>query len=221
MSTAKVGLTLCVLVLCSQAAMAGPLKPASQPEKRPWQLTVEERLSLRLDPALISQRQLEGEQRDRAMGKNPDSAVREGPKNHSVNGAVSPELLFPHEMFDSLMAGLVPDETRRFRNRRNLAAGIRSQGLDPDNFWAQLETVVDEYARYKYRGQLGMATTRNEDPQHRCRLAFQALTSAREAFGAERFDRLLYEVIAPVTQVASATTGDPADELRRAAGGCK
>jgi hypothetical protein len=220
--TSNISSAICVLVvLCSQAAIADPPKPASVSEKRPWQLSSEERLALRLDPTLIAARQVRAEERDRAMGRNPNTALREGPRSYGVDGSVTPELIFPHELFDGLMAGLVPDQARRDRRRRILRGGLHSVGLDPDNFWAQLETVAGGYARYKYRKQLGTAAAGDENPGRGCRLAFEALTAARKAFGGERFDEILYKVIAPFTQVASATTADPAEELRRVAGGCK
>jgi len=104
------------------------------------------------------------------------------------------------------------------RRGNGRTSGPRSWPRDFDEqlFWAQLSSAASDYVAYK-----------DDDASHRdrnrgCRLAFDALNAARQVFGQDRFDRFLYQGVAPLTQVASATTSaDPAAELQRLAAGCR
>jgi hypothetical protein len=219
--TAKVA---AVVLLSAGALTAASPQPSSPPEnKKPWEWTIAERLAVRLDPARITERELEDETQRRALGTQAKAAPRERVNSYTIDGRRHPDLLLPHELFDGLLTGFVPNETRQARQRKNFAPAIVSAGFDERLFWAQLYSVASAYVSYKY-AETGrsMDSAANRDRDHACRLAFDALTAARQLFGQERFDRLLYQGIAPLTQVASATNAiDPAADLQRVAAGCR
>lgn len=213
------------------ASVAGPSEPAPrtpadgvrQP-KKPWEWTVEERLAVRLDPEKIAERQRAEEARYRAAGTRALSTRRETVHNYSVDGSRHPELLLPHELFQSLLTGFVSDDDRRRRKRESLRAGIVASGFDEELFWAQLRSAASEYIdTYAYPpSETVAALSSAREPYALCRAAATALTNARQVFGADRFDRFLYEIVAPRAWVASATNAaDPAAELRKTEGGCQ
>lgn len=201
-------------VLCkaspTTAAEHIPTKPALV-----W--TIEERLAERFDPAKAAARK---QQYDRARGEaNKGHRVEPGAGliAVTVDGAYHPELLLPHELFEDLMTGLVPDEEQRHRQREAFSRGIRSLGFDEEEFWNALEIVGDEYAQSLFPAEEGV----RQDPEIACQSAYRALSQARSVFGSGLFDRLLYEVVAPLTVVAVSTNkNDPAEVLRRQAEGC-
>ena len=189
--------------------------------KMPWEFTLAERLTARLDPARILERQ----RASRQFGTQATPFVPEDARNHGFDGAQHPELLLPHELFGGLMDAFAPDETSRMRRRASFQAAIRASGWNENLFWSQLASAATQYAEYLYadaRGGGRYSSRRGRDPDQGCRLAFHALTAARQIFGAEKFDQFLYEHVAPGMQLAWATNmTDPAAELRRVAAGCQ
>jgi hypothetical protein len=210
------------------AGVAEPSDPATQsaerPEqqKRPWEWTLEDRLVARVNPVKIAERQDTEEARYHSAGAQAPSTERETTQSYSIEGSRNPELLLPHELFQSLLTGFVPDDERRRNKRESLRPGIVASGFDEELFWAHLRSAagefIDDYA-YPVRE---TAISLSEPRQYGlCRGAFTALNNARQIFGPDRFDRFLYEVVAPGTWVGSATNApDPAAELRYVERGC-
>ena len=213
--TARVAILLS-LVASSLFAADVSIPPT---DKKPWEWSLEERLTVRLDPAKIAERQLKAEADVHALGQQTKQAMRERADNYGIDGRQHPELLLPHELLESLLTGFMPDRDGQARWRKYLRPAIKSAGFDELLFWARLNSATSEYVAYKYRDS---ETSTDRGPDFRCRSAFDALSAARQEFGQERFDRFLYQGVAPLTQVASATTeSDPAAELRRVATGCR
>lgn len=177
----------------------------SPQQKMGWEWTLEERLAMRTDPVKIAER------------------ARETAQNYSIDGSRNPELLLPHELFQSLLTGFVPDDDRRRRKRESLRAGIIASGFAEELFWAQLRSAASEYIdTYAYPAPGAVVSLADRRNYGLCRTAFDALQNARQVFGRERFDRFLYEVVAPRVWVASATNApDPAAELRYVEEGCR
>lgn len=128
------------------------------------------------------------------------------------------ELFMPHELFDILLQSVAGDRENREHGRHALAAGLKTLGFaNPDVFWSDLERAARRYLALKAK-----PVTGREQWTEVCSARIEALNDARRVFGKARFDEILYRLIAPDTQSSFATTyPDPAEELRRDAGGCR
>jgi hypothetical protein len=202
-----------VIVPCSVSAKA---KPA-------WEWTLDERLAERFDPAKI-------QERDEAYvsmygAAHPELRSKQTTPRHTgthlqygIDGRRNPELFLPHELFESLVRSFTPDASRRTRTREGFAAGLRCAGFDPDSFWSALEPEVVPYLKWQDR-QGGMS---GSEVYEKCRARHDALEAARQLFGAARFDKMLYTVVAPIKQFSTGTTfPNPSEELRNEANGCQ
>ena len=189
--------------------------------KSAWQWTQEERLHNRLDPAQIAHRAFRDRQKGLTVLADPESPdATPGIDNYAIDGSVDPALLLPHELFRALISGLSPIPESRERQREALRIGVKRFWSDESRFWAQLSSVTGSYVEDVYSNVPPLFERATYD--QRCRVAYDALTAARLHFGGERFDQFLYEVMAPHTWVGAATNAtDPAEELRRIAGGCR
>lgn len=127
-----------------------------------------------------------------------------------------PELNLPHELFDGLMTVFSSDAEIRFLQRDlYIRHGLRYAGFDEATFWSELESLTADYVRIRYDS----PSTGRDDI---CRARYEALEAARNAFGRERFDKMLYIVVAPLGSMSAGTNGaDPAARLRREAEGCR
>ncbi|HJQ40362.1 MAG TPA: hypothetical protein VKB93_24725 [Thermoanaerobaculia bacterium] len=212
-----------ILVLFAASA------PGQEPQKRaPWSLTLEERIALRTDAAAARKRVLEGETpRTRVLRETrPDLA----PIADSFTGKNHPELFFPFQVFQHLML-LAFDGNGAHGIRQEFMRDVQRLGL-PADFWLRLEASsaafrADDAA---VRALLRRRSDPEEDRRRLqeldlrqsdyCRDRADALAAARAEFGAERFDRFLYEVIAYRMFHVSDTLPKP-DIIRWAAGGCR
>lgn len=201
----------------------GPSVLADPPAgKKPWAWTLDERLAVRFDPLLIAERQAAEEAHAHAAGAHGPGPQRHDQHRYSIAGDRHPELLLPHELFDSLLTGFAPDDQRRERQRASLRPAMIALGFEEEIFWAKLREAASRYLEtYAYPAP-GAPVATPSRPYDLCHEAFVALSNARHVFGRERFDRFLYEAVAPATWVASSTTADdPAADLRFVAGGCR
>lgn len=186
--------------------------PAS---KCAWEWTLDERLADRFDPAKIEEREQAYRSSHPQMG--PDSPLSKGELRYRIDGRRNPELFVPHELFDALLTGLGPNESRRTNQREFYRKQLQKIGFDGETFWPALASVSGPYLALQDR-----VITRSIEADGRCRARYDALQSARELFGADRFDRLLYTVVAPTMQYGAGTTvPNPSERLRREAGGCQ
>lgn len=183
------------------------------------ELTVEERLAERLDPARIAERAREHRLRHpqiAAFERSTHAAERpEGVITYVIDGRRNPELFLPHELFSSLLTGVRLREPLRTKQRGFFRESIRRFGFEDELFWRELERAAADLT--------SMLETKRVDasPDEGCRQRHRALQTAREIFGRQRFDRFLYEVVAPAAQQSSATNvSDPAAALKREAEGC-
>lgn len=192
---------------------------ADQPERKAWLLTIEQRLAQRFDPEDIEKRRVAygtehpaAQKQTRAIDATAEKALV-----YVIDGRRNPELFLPHELFDLLVSGLTTDQVLQHKQRSFYGPFIRAMGLDEGEFWRDLSTAAGRYVQMKY-GDLGPEPTDDA----RCRARHEALQLARQAFGYEQFDRILYTVVAPTAQYSAASSGgDPAVALRRAEEGCQ
>jgi hypothetical protein len=196
----------CLFVMAASASY-GQEGSAGARGKRPSEWTLEERLAARLDRG-----------RAAARGASGGQAIHD----YALDGSRDPELLLPHELFQSLLTGFVPDPARRERQRAAQRPRLAAVHLNEELFWATLHTAAAPYLdTYLYPSPEATGAETAKQSATPCRAAFAALNRARDAFGRDVFDRFLYEAVAPVTQVTVATSAsDPAAELRSTASGC-
>lgn len=212
-------------------ALMAALPVVAQSPKEPWALTVEERIALRTDPKLASERLLS--ERNRKSVVSSESNDAQGWVD-SFTGQTHPELFLPHEVFRTLigLAFLGPVRTGEVVRRGHMP-DVKRHGLPPD-FWERLRSISGLYIADSWAetdtGQSisklnGSARSRAEEALALkqvdvCRSRADALAAARSEFGTERFDRFLYEVIA-VTKFHATDRLLDAELLRRAEKGCR
>jgi hypothetical protein len=229
----KIGLVLTALILVTSVLSAASPTKDTPAAKAAWQWTEEERIAVRLDP-----------QRGRPAPPSvaPDSAAgtaADRPKvalSYTIDGRTNPELFLPHELFDSIAGGLSPDAKIRQKTRSFYREDLIAAGYDDNEFWAALETAASPYVALKRRAYLDhirdtaaakksgspwTPSDHSDDPSL-CRARIDGLNAARQHFGRETFDKFLYNVVAPNKMLATSSNyPDPAELLRREAGGCR
>ena len=203
--------------------------------KEAWQWTDDERIAARLDPVKIRERAAAHAARSfKRLGVLSSLAVGSGEQvSFRIDGAENPELFLPFELFGQLLRGVdwnAPSIDRDVE-RAILAPKIKSFGYEPDRFWTALGSVAKRYFEVRDGTQASASNhARAEATQSPsgpidahivlCRERQTALTAARAYFGREKFDRFLYEVVAP-TLSSSSRAPDGAQGLRYMAGGCQ
>ncbi len=202
--------------------------------KHPWQWTDEERVEVRFDPNAMKARL------DRHFAK----AEAEGrsirfPPQLVVDGASNPELLMPWEVFERLLTSGFSDGPRvREAFRASVAEQATAILGSKHNLWAILEDVAFDFLASR-REEMALARTVRaatsaerkkifaeievvQSPQ--CGYRADALRAARLVYGADSFDRFLYEAVAPRgTLVGSLdrTRAEHRSLLLFVQGGCK
>lgn len=148
-----------------------------------------------------------------------------------IDGAANPEILMPFEVFQRLlMAGFLGSDDARHTARASLEPGRVAAGLPPD-FWPQLESAAGPLIRSLVGQQRvaeeirsGKSTLRSSDLKamqaNDCRDRAHGLSAARRAFGTSRFDRFLYESVAPQMGLVSDFDANDGERLLWIEEGC-
>lgn len=176
-----------LLVLLSLAVT--PLL-AADPQKPAWQWTIEERLASRFDPADMRAREIADGEKQRilkahaGMPVNFDEPIVPIYGRYVVDGCRNPAQFLPTELFDSLLLAVDPRIGRPIPDR--ITAHLPAK---PSVFWPALERISARYVAAKKGG--------GKSPEELCHLRALSLAMARAEFGAEPFDRFLYEAVAP------------------------
>jgi hypothetical protein len=218
----------------------GPHATQSVRSREAWQLTDDERITARLDPEKIRQRMAahaSAMNRLHGSGASSGMSMSSGqPLMFRIDGAENPELFLPFELFANLLRGvdmkLTPND--RQMARAMLEPKIKTFGFEPEAFWTALGSSTTGYFKARDGGGLTAASKRarteatpspsgpNDGHIALCRGRLMALSSARDHFGRETFDRFLYTVVAPTLTVTSSPPGpDEGSGLRYLAGGCQ
>jgi hypothetical protein len=221
--------------LISLLATFATAQPTSKPA---WEWTLDERIAKRIDPKAI---------RDRAIAEEKDLVERGGfkpeelvPVNFVINGRFDPELFLPSELFNVILEGV-------WSSRETIAADIRktyrphivAAGWEEELFWKTIEEggarywkLVDErvamelaaLTQPRTRTERRTLTSEGEALEiPACRIRAETLQDVREKLGTARFDRFLYEVVAPRIIIGSSTGISSAEDwqLRYVEGGCR
>jgi len=208
--------SFCVFLLFSASALAAP-----KTERRAWEWTVDQRIALRTDPVAASER-VSASRKSLKIGTNQANAQN---ARDRFSGTTHPELFLPTEVFDELMKLaflLKPRVNDAFR--QEMAPIVAEYGL-PKDFWERLRNVSAIYIADANRAH-DLPERNDFDREFNrnyallCRSRVDALTKARQEFGAERFDRFLYEAIA--RNMFNTSFGpEDAHALRQMEAGCR
>ncbi|HEV2856169.1 MAG TPA: hypothetical protein VHC97_25495 [Thermoanaerobaculia bacterium] len=180
-------------------------------------------MAVRFDPVDMRRRAKENEA-DNDAPPHPDGTC-------VVEGDRDPELLMPHELFSNLLdLGFFPDEERQAEYRKEILEKGRALGFD-EKLWPvlkelardQLRSLEEFHAAVKRRKETGKGSPgfSLEEEMAKCAQHKQNREAVRAYFGAERFDRFLYEVIAPRAAVFMPPNPNWPDQMRFIEGGCR
>lgn len=175
-----------------------------------WRLTLEERAVRRADPVANAARH----QASAAKGRqwlDPTSNV--------VDGSIDPTMIAPIELIDSAnIYHLEAARQAKFRADWTARDAARLLGAD---WWERLRAVfaplaaVEKEIRRIHKlpepeREAAQAALFSKHPgsDGYCEARAETLIAARQAWGRETFDRFLYEVVAPGTNLSSGAAPD-------------
>jgi len=236
--------TTLLVSLVSPIALAqqAPPETAVAATKPAWEWTLDERIAKRLDPASIRERTQASERDDiEKDGFTPEVRASVGllfvaPTRFVVEGRRNPELLMPFELFGSILGGVDTEPDNRNGTRRFYRDEIRESGWTEELFWQTLEQASVDFMKaqeerlaMEYKAQsLPLAERRALSIKaealgpRECGLRAEALRAVRQKLGAEKFDRFLYEKVAPNVGIGSDFPfGNEEWRLRYIEGGCR
>jgi hypothetical protein len=146
-------------------------------------------------------------------------------------------LFLPHELFVSIMGFLHDDAASPSMIRKAYGEKIRDSGWDEEHFWRILREATVDYRRVQderlmlegqarsRRGAMRQAMEEKAETLNvaGCRLRADALDIVRQKLGAAKFDRFLYEKVAPNIGISSSDypLGNEEWRLRYVVGGCR
>lgn len=189
-------------------AAFAPAPLIAQSPQNPWTLTVEERIARRTSTELAAQRVRDGSPVEATSVRPTSPSLR--PFVDSFDGKRHPELFLPHEVFDELIKLAFSGSPRASQTIHDgFSRDAKRLGL-PADFWKRLHSLSTTYlADLSDVSSIGAGSLRQKGRAREraeeilasketalCRSRADALNAARAAFGRERFDRFLYEVIA-------------------------
>lgn len=228
-----------LLLSLTVAAQTPP--PETRTAKPAWEWTLDERIVKRIDPASIHERAEAEREQNLKDGFTPEFHASIGmpnpPEHFIVEGRRDPELLMPFELFGSILQGVDadPEEPRGWRTRYR--ASIIESGWEEQFFWETLQEATAEYRKTRDERlaleygapSLPLAERRAATIKAEalgvpgCRLRAEALQAARQKLGPEKFDRFLYERVAPNIGVSSVFPFVSNEEwrLKYIEGGCR
>lgn len=236
MRLTPVAVAYTLLCIAASTASAGDRLNA---EKAPWQWTTEERLAVRFDAASMRARIDEALAQQYQFSPPPNDpaakrALRADELKEVILGDRNPELYLPWELFETLLHTAYGPQAEGVAGHR-MEYGVVVKRLHlPADFWAQLGDTAKGYldtwaAIDDLTGEWEAAAPRQRARIERkieelnrslCRERAAALARARTHFGAESFDRFLYEAVPPGFRTWSSAPMS-ADDHRKIEGGCK
>lgn len=219
----------CSISLSAAAQLNSHNNSSAKNRKEPWKWTLEERIASRTNPADAAARMAEAQKHLKT-----GSTQRGRPIVDRFTGRTHPELFLPAELFEQLVSmGFHGDAASEQAVRRGLMPELRRHGF-PEDFWQRLQVAATIYIADQQtlmrlgaglKGQTGPARERIQQAiavqqSDLCRSRAAALAAARAEFGSDRFDRFLYEFIAPNMFHVADSLQTPA-ALRRMEEGCR
>ena len=174
-----------LLIAVAFGSAADDLSALRDPRK-PWNWTAAERVKARRDPT----------QRDRRIATYRQRAGTPGPVADVIDGSATPELFFPGELFEYLVRSSFVTLPQAYPGVvRQRTSDLFRETMEWETFRAitagYASVLADEQAALRR----GDARAISALQDRKCAAAADAFRAARQAFGRERFDRMLYEVV--------------------------
>ena len=208
-----------VAIMIASAASHSLIAQTRATKKEAWEWSEDERIAARLDPDAIKQR------------ATAHLAHAEGQSEHDagdrfvIDGKENPELFLPFELFTSLVSAVDPSLTERDRgiHRALFEPGLVKMGYDPAKVWKDLQASAAMYFAARELARKSDTTEDSSAAQVRiCRARYDSIKFARDRFGGNAFDRLLYTVVAPTLTTVGAVPGaGEGNGLRYLSAGCQ
>lgn len=231
----KLGILVLSVMIAAAASAQEPDHAASTAAAKPaWQWTLEERIAKRLDRDSIRKR-AEASDKDGATPQELSTAnVFLSPSRFVIEGKRDPALLMPFELFGSLQTGVSDEPGRGLR--RLYRDKIRETGWNEELFWKVIADASAEYFRVLNEKHAVRRQARSLPEAERtplttaaealdvtsCRLRKEAQDAVRQQLGPEKFDRFLYEHVAPNVGIGSDFPyGNEEWRLKYVEGGCQ
>jgi hypothetical protein len=197
--------------------------------KPPWEWTTEERLAARFDPEQIAAR------RTKALARSGEPGPVPAPGFAVINGARNPELLLPWEVYQHLLSRAFHPLASLQEDFRRQVEARAPEGELPTNFWVRLQVgggdflaaagtrraLIAELNRAPTAAREGISMRIDEATRGFCQKRLQGLERARKEFGAEWFDRFLYQAVAPDIGIVWPEHESWPEELKQAEGSCQ
>jgi hypothetical protein len=216
----RLALTLVTLLVAATAVA----QPAPAENRHAWDWSLDERLNDRLDATKIHERKVadaphQVQAASTALADDEAADIAKGrPLTYDIDGRRNPELFLSYELFDMILFGLATDASHRAKQQQYYRKSIRSLGYDDEMFWSSLASVSGDYLEMKN----GAYCTDKACADARCATRYDALEAARQLFGREEFNRILYTVVAATMQSSWATLDvNHRAALRREEMGCR
>src|SRR5436305_5908869 len=208
--------------------------------KPAWQWTLDERLAKRFDPEARRARiaaKIAAEATYKTEAEAAEAAGDFAEKSRRedldvINGRRNPELFLPVELFNILLLNAFPPggiDPAGYRGMIEPHAAALGFGAD---FWLRLGRVAAPVLDFE-REREKLAKTNparlhrqegseiNAEEISACRDRAEALVKAETEFGKEPFLRLLYDVIAPSSEVTYSLRGGIVEQARAMERGCQ
>jgi hypothetical protein len=194
---------------------------STQSPKAPWRWTLDERLAGRDNAVAATARLLDARMRESSLLAKTASTSKQPTLDDFdfISGKTHPELFVPWELFDHMMEMAYADDPEvgsNFREARR--SSLASSGL-PADFWNKLEAISVAYlsdrrqTRDLHKRAVSDSALKNRIRIQtasletlKCRDRAAAIAPAHQNFG-EKFDRFLYEGIAPTMTITVGRSG--------------
>jgi len=202
--------TFATFLVVSTFPIAANAQTATQ--KKPWEWTLEERITARSDPTLAKERVAASRNNDHESHALNAETTRL--PADVVSGRENPELFLPSELMSFLLSTLTESSSRDTLSRLN--PSLEAFGWKPSSFWQDLKGASTDYLKLT-NDTVSMARSKKLSSQM-CSARIASLNAMRRKYS--RFDEFLYTTVAPDQTLVSADLRS-AEWLAWMDGGCK
>lgn len=213
------------------------LSGAAAEVKKPWEWSIDQRISERLEPAAITARLRAFSDAKRTKVQPLISRV-EGISDPRfvIDGSRNPELFMPWELLERFLIATTTPSDYREKVRETYALAIIEAGWDIREFWRAVDIAAGPFMASRsdlmFDSQPSAQPNANTDSGHErgdvasrgrafCAARANALDDLYRQLGEPRFDEFLYTTVAPTLTVVADAEFMTANDLARIARGCR